>query len=54
MEIGSDFSDLLRALKDAGARYLIVGAHALAYYGRPRAAGRPKDLADVERLLDDR
>lgn len=37
MEISSDFSDLLRALNDAGARYLIVGAHALGYHGRPRA-----------------
>jgi hypothetical protein len=34
-----DFVDLLRALRDADARFLIVGAYALAYYGRPRATG---------------
>ena len=37
MNLSSDFVDLLRALNDAGAKYLIVGAHALAYHGRPRA-----------------
>lgn len=37
MEISSDFVDLLRALNDAGAEYLIVGAHALNYHARPRA-----------------
>jgi len=37
MKLTSDFSDLLRALNDAGARYLVVGAHALAYHCRPRA-----------------
>jgi hypothetical protein len=34
-----DFVDLLRALRDADARHLIVGAYALAHYGRPRATG---------------
>jgi hypothetical protein len=34
-----DFVDLLRALRDAEARFLIVGAYALAHYGRPRATG---------------
>lgn len=34
-----DFVDLLRALRDADARFLIVGAYALAHYGRPRATG---------------
>jgi hypothetical protein len=32
-----DFVDLLRALRDADARHLIVGAYALAHHGRPRA-----------------
>lgn len=36
-----DFLDLLRALSDAEARFLIVGAYALAVHGRPRAT---KDL----------
>lgn len=34
-----DFVDLLRALRDAEARFLIVGAYALAHHGRPRATG---------------
>ena len=34
-----DFVDLLRALRAADARFLIVGAYALAHYGRPRATG---------------
>jgi hypothetical protein len=32
-----DFRDLLIALNAAEARYLLVGGHAVAYYGRPRA-----------------
>jgi hypothetical protein len=34
-----DFVDLLRALRDAEARFLVVGAYALAHFGRPRATG---------------
>ncbi|MGH7753876.1 MAG: hypothetical protein ACREN5_13775 [Gemmatimonadales bacterium] len=30
---------MLSALRDAGAEHLIVGAHALAAHGRPRATG---------------
>ena len=36
-----DFVEMLRALSDAGADFLIVGAHARAAYGEPRAT---KDL----------
>ena len=32
-----DFLDLLRALSDAEARFLVVGAYAVAIHGRPRA-----------------
>jgi len=32
----NDWLDLLRALQAAGARYLVVGAHALAVHGVPR------------------
>ena len=32
-----DLIDLLRALNDAGAKYVVVGAYALAFHGRPRA-----------------
>jgi hypothetical protein len=34
-----DFVDLLRAFIAADVRFLIVGAYALAHYGRPRATG---------------
>lgn len=35
----TDFRDMLSALSDAGAEYLVVGAHALAVHGTPRATG---------------
>ena len=34
-----DFADMLSALSAAGVDYLIVGAHALAAHGVPRATG---------------
>lgn len=34
-----DFVDLLRALSEAEARFLVVGAYALAIHGYPRATG---------------
>ena len=34
-----DFVEMLSALYDAKAEYLIVGAHAMAVHGRPRATG---------------
>jgi len=41
METQSDFSDLLQAFNDAGVKYLVVGGHAVAMHGHPRAT---KDL----------
>lgn len=35
----TDFRDLLAALTDTDARFLIVGAHALAAHGVPRVTG---------------
>lgn len=37
--MNEDFLDFLRALVGAGARFLVVGAHALAVHGVPRATG---------------
>jgi hypothetical protein len=37
--VNQDFLDFLRCLLDAGARFLVVGAHAMAAYGVPRATG---------------
>jgi hypothetical protein len=34
-----DFVEMLSALSEAGAEYLLVGAYALAAYGVPRATG---------------
>ena len=34
-----DFRDLITAMHEAGVRFLIVGAHALAVHGVPRATG---------------
>lgn len=34
-----DFAEMLSALSDAGAEFLVVGAHALAAHGTPRATG---------------
>ena len=34
-----DYLDMFRALNAEGARYLLVGAHAVAVYGVPRATG---------------
>lgn len=34
-----DFVDMLHALTEAGAEFLVVGAHAMALHGVPRATG---------------
>ena len=55
-----DFVDFLAALLAADARFLVVGAHALAVHGVPRATGdidvwierSPENAARVWRALD--
>lgn len=37
--MNDDFRELLGALLEAGARFLVVGAHAMAVHGVPRATG---------------
>jgi len=37
--VNPDFVDFLSALLAAQARFLVVGAHALAVHGVPRATG---------------
>jgi hypothetical protein len=37
--LNEDFIDLLRALTAAGVRFIVVGAHAMAVHGVPRATG---------------
>jgi len=48
--VNEDFRDMLAALLAAGVRFLVVGAHAMAVHGVPRATGRPKDRADLVSL----
>lgn len=53
--MNEDFLDLLRCLLEAGARFLVVGAHALAVHGVPRATGDldvwvDRDAANVKRV----
>jgi len=38
-EFNDDFRDILLAFIDAGVRFVVVGAHALAAHGFPRATG---------------
>jgi len=37
--LNEDFLDLLRALSESHARFVVVGAHAMAVHGVPRATG---------------
>lgn len=36
MKLNSDFRDLLLALNEADARYLVVGGYAVGFYAEPR------------------
>jgi predicted nucleotidyltransferase len=37
LELPDDFRDLLIELHDAGAEFVVVGGHAVAFHGHPRA-----------------
>lgn len=41
-----DYEEFIDALNAHGVRYLVVGAHALAHHGRPRAT------KDLDLLID--
>jgi predicted nucleotidyltransferase len=41
IDLPEDFRDLLLALHDAGAEFVVLGGHAVAFHGHPRAT---KDL----------
>jgi hypothetical protein len=55
--LNDDFLDVLRALQVAGADFLVIGAHAMAVHGVPRAPGdldvwvRPSP-ANADRVLE--
>lgn len=54
--LNQDFRDIISALSNAHAEYLLVGAYAMAYHGAPRATGdldiwvRP-DLENASRVI---
>ena len=53
--MNEDFLDILRCLIEAGARFVVAGAHALAVHGLPRATGAldiwiDRDPANAERV----
>ncbi len=55
--MNEDFQDILRLLIEAGARFVVVGAHALAVHGVPRATGDldiwiDREPANAERVWD--
>lgn len=49
IELPEDFRDLLVALSDAGADFVVVGGHAVAFHGHPRAT---KDLDVLVRATE--
>jgi hypothetical protein len=55
IELPDDFRDLLIALREAGADFVVLGGHAVAFHGHPRATKhldvliRP-DAANAERV----
>jgi hypothetical protein len=59
--VKDDWFDMLAALLDAGARFLVIGAHALAVHGIPRGTNdldvwiepTPENAARVWRALED-
>ena len=50
IELHPDFKDFLKLLNSHDVRYLLVGGYAVGYHGYPRAAGRHKDMEDLEHL----
>lgn len=50
IELPDDFRDLLIELADAGAEFVVIGGHAVAFHGHPRAT---KDLDVLVRANPD-
>ena len=49
VDLFDDFRALLVELHNSGARFVVVGGHAVAYHGHPRAT-KDLDVADVKAL----
>lgn len=54
IELPDDFRDLLLALADAGADFVILGGHAVAFHGHPRATKDLDVLVRAERANAER
>lgn len=52
--MNQDFLDLLRALLETKARFMVVGAHAMAVHGVPRATGDMDVWVSLDRENADR
>lgn len=50
IELPDDFRDLLVELSDAGAEFVVLGGHAVAFHGHPRAT---KDLDVLVRATEE-
>jgi predicted nucleotidyltransferase len=50
IELPEDFRDLLIELADAGAEFVVLGGHAVAFHGHPRAT---KDLDVLVRAVNE-
>ena len=50
IDLPADFRDVLVCLHDAGAQFVVVGGHAVAFHGHPRAT---KDLDVLVRATAD-
>src|SRR5207247_10271946 len=61
MRLSNDLREFLELLNSRGVEYVIVGAHSLAFHGRPRYTGdlgilirtTPKNAAKVVDLLNE-
>jgi len=48
IELFDDFRDLLIELHDAGAKFVVLGGHAVAFHGHPRATKDLDVLVDAD------
>jgi hypothetical protein len=49
--LNRDFRDLFAALNEAGAKYLLVGAHAVAFHRRPNSMTTDAEQSGLPDML---
>jgi predicted nucleotidyltransferase len=52
IELFDDFRDILVELHQAGARFVVLGGHAVAFHGHPRATNRADGITFAEAIAD--